>query len=109
MVERLIPGRPGLQAERTALSWTRTALAALVNGALLLLRHDLSAPHPLRLTGACLAFALAAFMFIVSHRRQRDLACRPLPVPLAHPIAILATGVGTATFALVELASILRS
>lgn len=106
MVERLVPGRPGLQPERTSLSWTRTALAAFANGVLLLIRHELNGPQPLRLAGAALAFALGFFMIGVSHYRQRSLARRPLPTSLAHPQSILAVAVGTVTFALVILTAI---
>lgn len=107
MVERLVPGRPGLQPERTSLSWTRTALAAFANGVLLLIRHELGMPQPLRLAGAAFAFALGIFMIAVSQYRQRMLARRPLPTSLAHPWAILATAGGTLTFALIALAVII--
>jgi hypothetical protein len=89
MVERLIPGVPGLQPERTDLSWVRTATAALVNGGLLLLRHSLAGPSRLQLVGGCLALVLALFTFWVSHNRRATLRGRPLPVPLAAPVPIL--------------------
>ena len=106
MVERLIPGVPGLQPERTALSWGRTATSALVNGGLLLLRHHLAGPSRLQLTGGCLALLLAFFTFGVSHYRRRALVSRPLPVPVAAPVPILllAGGIvalGVVTFALI--------
>src|ERR1700756_3071491 len=63
MVERLIPGVPGLQPERTDLSWVRTTASALLNGGLLLLRHSLAGPSLLQLTGGCLALILALFTF----------------------------------------------
>ena len=106
MVERLVPGRPGLQPERTSLSWTRTALAAFANGVLLLIRHEMGMPQTLRIAGAGLAFALGIFMIVVSHYRQRTLARRPLPLSLAQPWSILSVAGGTLTFALVALAVI---
>ncbi|GLZ49774.1 hypothetical protein Acsp06_59590 [Actinomycetospora sp. NBRC 106375] len=38
--QRRLRSRPGLQPERTALSWDRTALAMLANGALLIFREN---------------------------------------------------------------------
>lgn len=107
MVERLVPGRPGLQPERTSLSWTRTALAAFANGVLLLIKNDQAGSQFLRLAGAGLAFALGLFMIWVSHYRQRALAQRPLPTSLAHPQTILAVAAGTLAFALITLVLVL--
>lgn len=107
MTERLVPGRPGLQPERTDLSWTRTALTAMINGGLLLLRHDLHGPGTLRLAGGCAALALALFTFVVSRQRQEFLAQRPLPVPLANPSSILLLSAGAAALGVITLAVVI--
>jgi uncharacterized membrane protein YidH (DUF202 family) len=72
------PGPEGLQAERTALAWTRTSLAVLVNGVLLVLkqpRHE----GALRPVAALLAGFIAVAIYLVGVRRQRTLARKPLP------------------------------
>ncbi len=107
MVERLIPGVPGLQPERTDLSWGRTTTAALVNGGLLLLRHSLAGPSRFQLVGGCLALILAFFTFGVSHHRRRTLRARPLPVPLAAPVPILLLASGTASLGVITLVLVL--
>lgn len=77
------PADDGLQPERTALSWSRTSLGALGNGALLLLRdlHDYTGA--LRLLPAGLAVLIAVGTYLVAWQRQRVLARRPLPARLA--------------------------
>jgi Domain of unknown function (DUF202) len=107
MTERLIPGRPGLQPERTDLSWRRTTVSALLNGGLLLLRHELNGPSLLQLAGGGVALALALFAFAVSRRRRLALSRRPLPSPLANSHPVLLLGGGTAALGVVTLAAIL--
>lgn len=107
MVERLIPGVPGLQPERTDLSWTRTTASALLNGGLLLLRHALAGPSLLQLTGGCFALILALFTFVVSQHRRHILGRRPLPVPLAAPVPVMLLAGGTAALGIVTFALIL--
>jgi uncharacterized membrane protein YidH (DUF202 family) len=97
---------PGLQAERTDLSWTRTSLAFLVNGALLLVRNALFAPSPMHRVAAVIAFLLALFAALMAYRRRRVLAQRPLPATLASPMTLLWLGAGTAAFGAVILALI---
>ena len=73
----------GLQPERTALAWTRTSFAVLANGALLMVRnfHGHIGGHSgaFRLFAVGLAFTLALSTYLIGRRRQRTLACRPLP------------------------------
>ncbi len=107
MVERLIRGVPGLQPERTDLSWTRSTASALLNGGLLLLRHHLAGPSLLQLIGGCLALTLVLFTFVVSQHRRRTLCQRPLPVPLAAPVPVLLLAGGTAALGVVTFATIL--
>jgi hypothetical protein len=69
----------GLQAERTSLSWTRTAFAVLGNGALLML-HDIADHRAgFGLVAAGVAVAVALLVYLVGLRRQRVLARDPLP------------------------------
>ena len=72
----------GLQPERTTLSWHRTSLGVLGNGALLLLRDVDNYAGPLRLLPAGLAAVIAVATYLVGRQRQHQLARRPLPARL---------------------------
>lgn len=90
--------KPGLQAERTSLSWERSAFGFLVGGALILLR-----PHgPLelgRITLASLAGALALLVLALGYLRSRRLLGGARGVaPAVFEIPLL--GYATALFAL---------
>lgn len=80
------PGPDGLQAERTSLAWERTALALLVNGALLLLRYIGTARGGADLVlTAGVALAAAVVTAAVGLRRGRRLrhgVARPAAVSL---------------------------
>ncbi|OLP01860.1 hypothetical protein BVU76_13015 [Mycolicibacterium porcinum] len=67
----------GLQAERTALAWTRTALAIAASGVLVLVRdgHLLGSPVRLAVVGA--AAALAAAVYTLGAHRRRQLLAHP--------------------------------
>lgn len=95
MSTRDIGDRPGLQAERTDLSWVRTSTAMLANGGLLLLRHDLSAPNGLQLLSGAIALFLAILALGVAAQRRRVLMTRPLPEPVAAPRAVFWLAMGT--------------
>lgn len=69
----------GLQAERTAMAWTRTSFAILGNGVILLAKDFPSSYGPLRLGLAGFAAAVALAAYLVGVRRQRTLSLRPLP------------------------------
>jgi uncharacterized membrane protein YidH (DUF202 family) len=87
--------RQGLQAERTALAWTRTSFAVLANGALLMVRHLHSNPGPLKTAAAALAVVLALSTYLIGVRRQRTLSRRPLPRQIVprHEVHLLAASV----------------
>ena len=91
---------PGLQAERTRLSWERAALAAVANGALLLLRHT---QGWLVLAPAMFGLALALALALVGIRRARRIPGGSHPVRTAQgPVVI--SGVAVTLFGMVVLA-----
>lgn len=70
----------GLQPERTDLAWTRTSLAVLVAGGLLLVKdHDLAsvADHRGRLVVGIAAAVVTVVVFLIGVRRRRRLTSRP--------------------------------
>jgi uncharacterized membrane protein YidH (DUF202 family) len=69
----------GLQAERTALAWTRTSFAVLANGALLMLRDVEDHTAGPGMVAAAVAVAVAVLTYLIGIRRQRRLLTRPLP------------------------------
>ncbi|TFV60346.1 DUF202 domain-containing protein [Mycobacterium sp. PS03-16] len=73
------PADRGLQAERTALAWTRTSFAVLANGALLMLRDLKHHSAGLGLVAGMFAVVIAALIYVMGMRRQRTLLTRPLP------------------------------
>jgi uncharacterized membrane protein YidH (DUF202 family) len=73
------PRDGGLAAERTALAWTRTLLAVLANGALLMVRSNHGCNGSVRLFAVDFAVTLALITCLIGRRRQRTLAHRPLP------------------------------
>ncbi|WP_431280002.1 DUF202 domain-containing protein [Leifsonia poae] len=98
---------PGLQGERTALSWTRTALVIVVN-ALLALRTGWVSGQPV-LTAAGIVLVLAAIATMVyGTLRGRALAGLTGHIPPAAPaLAIVLTAVITLLACATGVASVL--
>ncbi len=65
-------GDRGLAAERTALAWSRTSLAFLANGGLLLLRHVTGSLRPVHVALAVAASAIAAMVILCGRVRVRQ-------------------------------------
>ncbi|MFL6082533.1 MAG: DUF202 domain-containing protein [Mycobacterium sp.] len=82
----------GTQPERTTLAWTRTSLAVLANGAILLLQRTHSDADPLRFVAAGIAALLALAAYLIGVRRQRILAQRPLPDRISPRREVYLTG-----------------
>ncbi|HWS91716.1 MAG TPA: DUF202 domain-containing protein [Mycobacterium sp.] len=70
--------RPTEAADRTALAWTRTSLAFLGNGALLMIRNLHGPVRPTGLIPAFLAAAVALGTYVIALRRQSTLQ-QPAP------------------------------
>ncbi len=94
---------PGLARERTSLSWTRTSLAVMANGLLVMVRHERAFPLPvaaglagLSLVAALLALAHAALRSGVVREPGAQIGAPTgavVTLGLAVTILCLATGV----------------
>jgi uncharacterized membrane protein YidH (DUF202 family) len=86
----------GAQPERTVLAWTRTSLAVLANGVLLLIRDPVMArehPQPAGVVLGAAAVVAAAVVYLIGVRRQRALCVRPLPRSTTARRAVTVAGV----------------
>ena len=85
---------PGLQQERTALSWSRTAMALAVN-AIFLQRAVVSKNEDLAISGFWLLLVSLSLLMIISKRRAKRLTqecfvcCRSSTVAMASFSAFL--------------------
>lgn len=104
------PQDPGLQAQRTALSWRRTALAVLANAALML-KAGSQPGHGLLLPLGVALLASSALMAAQGHRRERALLLGEPKSPSARSLrwaAILlmfVAGAGAASLVAVDPAA----
>jgi putative membrane protein len=93
------PTPPGLQAERTQLSWERTAIGFLAIGAIVLFRHDGPlAPGRTIVAVATLLIALTVFG-IARNRTRRMMDCARTEV--------LLVGLSTVVLAIVVVTMVL--
>ena len=74
------------------MAWTRTSLAVLANGAILMLRDTHSGSSPLHFVAAGVAAVLALSTYLIGVRRQRLLAQRPLPDRISPRREVYLTG-----------------
>lgn len=96
MAPHIIPatGDPGLQPERTALSWNRTAFAIAVN-ALLSLRMGLVSSEPWLVAIGALLLAAAGAVVVIAVVRRRQLSGAHLVITAPRAAFI---GVAVTTF-----------
>ena len=99
------PRDAGLQAERTALAWSRTAMVMLAN-ALLVLRSGLSSGRYAITTLALLLLVASGAMFVFSAWRRRSLFGEHPPATPA--LAPALTAIVTLAACAAGLASIVR-
>jgi uncharacterized membrane protein YidH (DUF202 family) len=104
-LEAKAPRDPGLQAERTALAWSRTGLAVFVNALLALRSGWLSSQAPITVLGITLLIASAAAALFGAWRR-RHLMSRD-GVTALPPLAIGATAIVALVACAAAIASIL--
>jgi Domain of unknown function (DUF202) len=88
------------------MAWTRTSLAVLANGALLLLRDIHGDAGALQLVAVGVAAALALSTFLVGVNRQRVLARRPLPQRISPRREVYLTGVSIVALILISVLSL---
>lgn len=97
---------PGLQAERTLLSWERTALGLLANGALLMLRGaGLTGPPILLPAGAALVLSVIAT--VIGLHRRRQIGPGTAGTVAAPSIEVPVLGAGVTIVGLLALVAIL--
>jgi putative membrane protein len=106
------PSKPGLQSERTLLSWERSALGFLVGGALVLLRQH-GPLGPGRTVLALTAALLALVVLGLGYRRSRQITASPVIagrlVLVAPRAEVLVLGGATVSFSTAIVVALLLS
>lgn len=106
------PWKPGLPAERTLLSWERSALGFLIGGALVVLREH-GPLGPGRAVLALTATLIALLVLGAGYRRSRQIKASPViagrVVMLAPRGEVLLIGGATVGFATAIVAALLYS
>ncbi|WNG83578.1 DUF202 domain-containing protein [Mycobacterium sp. ITM-2016-00316] len=102
------PWKPGLPAERTLLSWERSAFGFLVGGALVMLRQH-GPLGPGRTALALTATALALLVLALGYRRSRQIRAADGAVMPAPRTEILLIGGATVAFAAAVVIALLVS
>ena len=98
----------GLQAQRTALAWTRTAFAVLGNGALLMVHYLAEGKGGFGLVAVSAAAATAIVVFAIGVRRQKALRTTPLPRRIAPVVEAYVVTTGVLILICVSVISVLR-
>jgi uncharacterized membrane protein YidH (DUF202 family) len=101
------PRDGGLAAERTALAWTRTLLAVLANGALLMVRSIHGYNGSVRLFAVGLAVTLASITCLIGKQRQRTRAHHPLPQRITPRREVYLVGISVLVLILVAAVALL--
>jgi uncharacterized membrane protein YidH (DUF202 family) len=103
----LTVGDAGLQAQRTSLAWTRTSLAVLANGALLM-AHDIADHRAgFGLAAGVIAVLVALLTYVIGLRRQRILAREPLPQRITPHTEVLVVTAAVLVLVIVSVAALL--
>jgi uncharacterized membrane protein YidH (DUF202 family) len=105
-VTTLASGAPGRALERTALSWTRTSLALLANGLLVVVRHENALPWPVALPLSLIALAVAVLTFSHGVRRSRSMR-RPASEVRVATTLVVSLGVGVTGLCVATAAALL--
>jgi uncharacterized membrane protein YidH (DUF202 family) len=97
----------GLQPERTVLAWTRTSLAVLVTGGLLVVKDPHPLNQPVRGAVGAAAAVVAALVYAVGMRRRRTLATRPCRAYRPARGSVMAAGAAVVALAALVVAFLL--
>lgn len=96
----MAPTNEGLAAERTALAWTRTSLAVLADGGLLLLRHVTGQPGKLETVLGIVSAAIAVLVVLCGRLRAKQIRDGGTHPPGPSPAIVLTLGLTVAAFGL---------